>query len=184
MAGRLWWMLRYFGLSQVALLDGGHPKWLHEDRPIETGISTPSPAPFPFVPTLHPEMLASTSDVEKIRSDPAYLLVDARISQRFSGETEPIDPVAGHIPGAVNRFHAKNITPDGVFKPASRLRAEYEQLLKDIPTENVVVYCGSGVTSCHLVLAMEMIGLKGARLYGGSWSEWIRDPARPIAVNA
>jgi thiosulfate/3-mercaptopyruvate sulfurtransferase len=183
-AVRLWWMLRYIGLSQVALLDGGYPNWLREMRPIQTGVFIPTPAPFPFVPSLHPEMLVSTSEVEKLRIDPAYLLVDARSPQRFSGETEPIDPVAGHIPGAVNRFHAKNITPEGVFKPLPRLRSEYDQLLKETPAENVVVYCGSGVTSCHLLLAMEMVGLQGARLYGGSWSEWIRDPARPIAVNA
>jgi thiosulfate/3-mercaptopyruvate sulfurtransferase len=183
-AVRLWWMLRYFGLSQVALLDGGYPKWLHEERPTETGVYTPIPTPFSFVPSLHPEMLVSTGEIEKMRQDPAYLLIDARAPQRFSGETEPIDAVAGHIPGAINRFHAKNITPEGVFKPLPRLRSEYDQLLQGTPAENVVVYCGSGVTSCHLLLAMEMVGLKGARLYGGSWSEWIRDPSRPIAVNS
>jgi thiosulfate/3-mercaptopyruvate sulfurtransferase len=182
-AVRLWWMLRYFGLNQVAVLDGGFPKWLHEEFPVETGVFTPTPAPFSFVPSLHPEMLVSTSQVEKMRLDPAYLLIDARAPQRFSGETEPIDPVAGHIPGAINRFHVKNITPEGVMKPLGRLRTEYDQLLNGTPAENVIVYCGSGVTSCHLLLAMEMVGLKGARLYGGSWSEWIRDPARPIAVN-
>jgi thiosulfate/3-mercaptopyruvate sulfurtransferase len=183
-AVRLWWMLRYYGLTTVALLDGGYPKWLHELHPVQTGIFTPTPAPSPFVPSIQAEMLVSTAEVEELRRDPAYLLVDARAPQRFSGETEPIDAVAGHIPGAVNRFHAKNITPEGEFRPLPRLRTEFDQLLNGTPAKNVVVYCGSGVTSCHLLLAMEMVGLKGARLYGGSWSEWIRDPSRPIAVNS
>jgi thiosulfate/3-mercaptopyruvate sulfurtransferase len=183
-AARLWWLLRYYGHSQVALLDGGYPTWLHEIRPIQTGVFHPTPAPFPFVPSIHAEMLVSAGDVEKMRQDPAYLLIDARAPQRFSGETEPIDPVAGHIPGAINRFHAKDITPSGEFKPLLRLRSEFDQLLNGTPAQNVVVYCGSGVTSCHLLLAMEMVGLTGARLYAGSWSEWIRDPSRPIAVNS
>jgi thiosulfate/3-mercaptopyruvate sulfurtransferase len=183
-AVRLWWMLRYYGLPQVAVLDGGYPEWLREMRPIQSGVFTPTPAPSPCVPSLHPEMLVTTSEVEEIRRDPAYLLIDARASQRFSGETEPIDAVAGHIPGAINRFHAKNITSDGLFKSLPHLRTEYDQLLNGTPPEKVVVYCGSGVTSCHLLLAMEMVGLKGARLYAGSWSKWIRDPARPIAVNS
>ena len=182
-AGRLWWMLRFYGLQQVALLDGGYPAWLHEGRPVHSGNFQPVPAPEPFRPTIHPEMVVTTSEVDRLRQDPAYLLIDARASQRYSGETEPIDAVAGHIPGAINRFHAKNITPEGVFKPLPRLRSEFDQLLAGNPPENVVVYCGSGVTSCHHVLAMELAGLKGARLYAGSWSEWIRDPARPIAVN-
>ena len=183
-AVRLWWMLRYYGLTNVAVIDGGYPKWLHEIRPVQTGVFLPTPAAIPFLPSIHSEMLVSATDVEKIRQDPAYLLIDARAPQRFSGETEPIDTIAGHIPGALNRFYAKNLTPVEVFKSPTRLRAEFDQLLKDTPAENVVVYCGSGVTSCHHLLAMEMVELKGARLYPGSWSEWIRDPARPIAVNA
>lgn len=182
-AVRLWWMLRYYGHSRVALLDGGLPVWLREDRPTQTGIYHPNPAPVPFTPSFHPEMLISVNEVEKIRQDPAYLLLDARSPQRFSGEIEPIDPVAGHIPGALNRFHAKNLTREGVFKSPAILQFEFAQLLKDIPPENVVVYCGSGVTSCHHLIAMEIAGLRGARLYAGSWSEWIRDPGRPIAVN-
>ena len=182
-AVRLWWLLRYFGFSSVAVLDGGYPKWLHEVCLVQTGIYKPTPAPVPFNPSIHSEMVVSASEVERIRQDPAFALIDARAPQRFSGETEPIDPVAGHIPGALNRFHAKDITPDGVFKPLPRLRTEFDQLLNGTPAQNVVVYCGSGVTSCHLLLAMEMVGLEGARLYAGSWSEWIRDPSRPIAVN-
>jgi thiosulfate/3-mercaptopyruvate sulfurtransferase len=182
-AVRLWWLLRYFGHSSVALLDGGYPKWLHEIRPFQTGVFQPTPAHIRYNPSIHPEMIVSTAEVERIRQDPAFALIDARASQRFSGETEPIDAVAGHIPGALNRFHARDITPDGVFKPLPRLRTEFDQLLNGTPAQNVVVYCGSGVTSCHLLLAMEMVGLSGARLYAGSWSEWIRDPSRPIAVN-
>jgi thiosulfate/3-mercaptopyruvate sulfurtransferase len=183
-AGRLWWMLRYCGNFQVALLDGGYSTWLHENRPIQTGIYKPARASIPFIPVIQTEMMVTTGEVERIRQDPGYLLIDARAPQRFSGETEPIDPVAGHIPGAVNRFHAKNLRSEGVFESPAVLRAEFAQLLQDTPPENVVVYCGSGVTSCHHLIAMEVAGLKGARLYAGSWSEWIRDPARPIAVNA
>jgi thiosulfate/3-mercaptopyruvate sulfurtransferase len=182
-AVRLWWLLRYLGFFSVALLDGGYPEWLHEVRPVQTGVFQPAPAPIAYIPSVHSEMIVSAGEVERIRRDPAFILIDARASQRFSGETEPIDPVAGHIPGALNRFHAKDITPDGLFKPLPRLRTEFDQLLNGTPAQNVVVYCGSGVTSCHLLLAMELVGLNGARLYAGSWSEWIRDPSRPIAVN-
>jgi len=182
-AVRLWWLLRYYGHNQVAVLDGGYPKWLHENRPIQSGTNYAIPASVPFSPSIHSEMLVSTEEVEKLHQNPAYIFIDARAPQRFSGETEPIDPVAGHIPGALNRFHGNNLTSEGVLKSPSLLRAEFAQLLKDIPPENIVVYCGSGVTSCHHLLAMEIAGLKGARLYAGSWSEWIRDPSRPIAVN-
>ncbi len=182
-AARLWWMLRYYGHFQVALLDGGYPEWLHEGKPIQTGIYRPSPAPTPFIPAIQTQMVASIDKVDRIRQDPAYLLVDARAPLRFSGETEPIDPVAGHIPGALNRFHAMNLRPEGIFKPRANLQEEYARLLEGIPPENVVVYCGSGVTSCHHLVAMELAGLRGARLYPGSWSEWIRDPSRPIKTN-
>ena len=183
-AVRLWWMLRYYGHLQVALLDGGFPLWLREKRPTQTGAYHPNPASAPFVPSFHPEMLVSADEVERIRQDPVYLLIDARSPQRFSGEIEPIDSVAGHIPGAFNRFHGKNLNHEGVFKSTSILQVEFARLLKNTPPENVVVYCGSGVTSCHHLLAMEIAGLKGARLFVGSWSEWIRDPNRPIAVNS
>jgi thiosulfate/3-mercaptopyruvate sulfurtransferase len=183
-AVRLWWMMRYYGHSQVALLDGGFPMWLRENRAIQIGVYHPNPASIPFVPSFHREMLVSADEVEKIHQNPLYLLIDARSSQRFSGELEPIDSVAGHIPGALNRFHVKNLTHEGVFKSPSILQIEFTRLLKNTPPENVVVYCGSGVTSCHHLLAMEIAGLKGARLFAGSWSEWIRDPNRPIAVNA
>ncbi len=182
-AVRLWWLLRYYGHSQVAVLDGGFPAWLRECRPTQSGVYQPNPAAVPFIPSFHPEMLVSADEVERIRQDPAYLLIDARSPQRFSGEIEPIDSVAGHIPGAINRFHAKNLTREGMLKSSSVLQTEFAQLLNNTPPENVVVYCGSGVTSCHHLLAMEIAGLKGARLYAGSWSEWIRDPSRPIAVN-
>lgn len=111
----------------------------------------------------------------------AYRLIDARSPERFRGENEPIDPVAGHIPGAVNRFHGANLATDGTFLPREELRSQFDALIDDTPPENVVVYCGSGVTSIHHILAMEYAGLPGARLYIGSWSEWIRDKKRPIS---
>ncbi len=179
-ADRLWWMLRAIEHQHVAILDGGFPKWLTENRPVSQGIEKPIPteshlAGIPF----NPQLLMSADDVEKILNDPAYRLIDARAPERFSGAVEPLDPVAGHIPGAINRYYMLNLNPDGTFKSADVLKAEFQSLLDGIAPENVIVYCGSGVTSCHLLVAMEVAGIKGARLYAGSWSEWCRNPARP-----
>jgi thiosulfate/3-mercaptopyruvate sulfurtransferase len=127
-------------------------------------------------------MTALNPEVERIRQDPAYVLIDARAPVRYRGEQEPIDTVAGHIPGAVNRFHAENLGPDGKFLPPDILREQFTQILGDRPPSRAVVYCGSGVTSCHNLLAMEIAELSGSRLYPGSWSEWIRDPQRPIGL--
>lgn len=180
-AVRLWWMLRYYGHEKVAILDGGYTKWLHENLPVERGSVVPVPASRPFQPVIHPVMLATVEDVSRIDLDPAYRLVDARAPQRYRGEIEPIDPVAGHIPGAVNRFHGDDLSSEGVFKSPDELRSEFLELLQGVPSQNAVIYCGSGITSCFHLLAMELAGLKGARLYAGSWSEWIRDPRRPVA---
>lgn len=179
MAGRLWWMLRYYGHPSTAVLDGGYPKWTAENRPVRTGIENYPPAVFRG--QAHPEMLISLEEVEQMRQDPNQLLVDARTPQRYRGEVEPIDPVAGRIPGAVNRFHGDNLTGEGVMKPPEQLRIEFSALIGQVPADQVAVYCGSGVTSVHHILAMELAGLPGARLYAGSWSEWIRDPQRPVA---
>ncbi len=128
-------------------------------------------------------MVVSTAEVDRIRLDPAFRLIDARLRSRFKGEGETIDPIAGHIPGAVNRFYGMNLNPDYAFKSIESLRTGFERILGPISPDHAVVYCGSGVTSCHLLLAMEHAGLIGARLYPGSWSEWIRDPNRPVSTS-
>ena len=178
-AVRLWWQLRFLGHIAAAVLDGGFPKWQREDRPVVFGVESRPPAH--FTPRPNPVLVASADEVERIRQDAQYRLVDARAPERFHGEREPIDPIAGHIPGAVNRFHGSNLDKEGTFLPPDRLRSQFQELLGNTPPENVVVYCGSGVTSIHHILAMELAGLPGARLYAGSWSEWIRDEKRPIS---
>lgn len=179
-AGRLWWMLRLYGHSAVALLDGSFAKWTAEGRPVHAGVETRPAGHFTLRP--QPGMIADAAEVEKIRLDPSYRLLDGRSLERFLGSEEPIDPVAGHIPGAVSWYFADNLVNGDVFLSPEKLRQEYAHLLAGVPPERTVVYCGSGVTSCHLLIAMELAGLKGARLYPGSWSEWIRDPSRPVAT--
>lgn len=178
-AARLWWLLRFLGHPAVAVLDGGFPIWLHEGRPVSSGIESNPPACFVGKPDW--SMVAPVDEVERIRQDPAYRLIDARSAERFRGENETIDPVAGHIPGAINRFYGLNLSPEGVFLPADTIREQFAELLAGTPPENTVLYCGSGVTAAHLLLAMEFAGIHGAKLYPGSWSEWIRDGKRPIS---
>lgn len=177
-AARLWWLLKFYGFPRVTLLDGGFQAWVSHSLPIKTGLDAGTPAP--GKPSLRPDpgMVVSASEVERIRRDPAYRLIDARSPERFRGEMEPIDPVAGHIPSAVNRFTGENLQADGLFKKPEILKSEFERLLGGVSPRNTVVYCGSGVSSCHHLVAMEHAGLAGARLYVGSWSEWIRDPNR------
>jgi len=179
-ASRLWWMLRAIGHNGAALLDGGLPKWINDNHPLSKGIEFPQShsIALPDV-SFDPHLWVKTEEVINFIRSPHNLLIDARAPERFNGEVEPIDLVAGHIPGAINRFNGLDLNPDGTFKSPEVLREEFLALLKGIPPENTIIYCGSGVTSCHLVAAMEMAGLKGARLYAGSWSEWIRDPGRP-----
>ncbi len=179
-ADRLWWLLKATGHENVALLDGGYTKWEAEKRPASTGIELPRhPIPQPFAGPFDSRMWANAEEVERVRENPAYRLIDARAAERYNAESEPIDPVAGHIPGAINRFNGLNLNPDGTFKSPDQLRLEFGQLLGPVKPENVIVYCGSGVTSIHHLVAMQVAGMKGARLYPGSWSEWIRDPNRP-----
>lgn len=179
-AGRLWWMLKATGFDEVALLDGGFTRWEAEKKPVKTGIELPvSPVSPAFAGPFDTRMWVSAQEVNKVREDPDFRLVDARAVERFNAENETIDPVAGHIPGAVNRFHGLNLNPDGTFKSPDVLRREFEALLGPVKPENVIVYCGSGITSIHHLVAMQLAGMKGARLYPGSWSEWIRDPNRP-----
>ncbi|HUL66496.1 MAG TPA: sulfurtransferase [Burkholderiaceae bacterium] len=177
-AVRLWWLARWLGHSRVALLDGGWQAWLAAggltDREIPTRTRGSFEAETPLV------AYVDAAYVSDHLGDPHTLVVDARAPERYAGEQEPIDPVAGHIPGAVNRFWQANLV-DGKFKSPAALRAEFEPLLAGRRPEDLIHQCGSGVTSCHNVLAMEIAGLPGARLYAGSWSEWVADPTRPVA---
>jgi thiosulfate/3-mercaptopyruvate sulfurtransferase len=178
-AARLWWLARWIGLTRVALLDGGWPKWEAEGR-----------ARTEQVPDLRPGGVAvradatrvwTTAEVQRRIADPASLLVDARAPERYRGDVEPIDPVAGHIPAAANRFFKANLRIDLTFLPAAELRGEFEALLAGRSAADVGHQCGSGITACVNLFAMEYAGLTGSKLYAGSWSEWIADPARPVA---
>ena len=177
-ASRLWWSLRYIGHRAVALVDGGWAKWSREGRPTTTGDERRTPAA--FEPEPHLEMQLSAREVLSRLRDPSVLLVDARAPERFEGRVETIDRAAGHIPGAVNHFFKTNLSDDGTMLPPDMLRQIFAGLLSGRHPSEAVVYCGSGVTACHNILAMERAGLGGARLYPGSWSEWSADPARPI----
>jgi len=177
-AARLWWMLRWVGHAQVAVLDGGYPAWLAANLPITTG--TP-PARHG---TLHEQAplvrLASVGDVQSNIQSGLRTLVDARSPDRFRGENETLDPIGGHIPGAKNRFFKDNLQENGCFKSAEQLHLEWSAIVAD--SRNAIMQCGSGVTACHNLLALEVAGLSGAALYAGSWSEWCIDPRRPIAL--
>lgn len=176
MAVRCWWLLRWLGHQRVALLDGGLPAWQQAGHPLSSEI--PKPSPRTFVDR-HVEEPVSA---EEVSSDPALLLMDARTAVRFRGEEEPIDPVAGHIPGAVSAPFDANLGSDGRFLSKEQLRERFLTLLGGRDPRSVAHYCGSGVTACHNLLAMEHAGLTGSQLYVGSWSEWISDPAREIAT--
>jgi thiosulfate/3-mercaptopyruvate sulfurtransferase len=181
-AVRLWWMLRWLGHDKVALLDGGFPKWAKEGRPLTKEV--PAPRKGAFVPRPHLGNVVDTPFVDRFRESSDITLLDARAPERYQGLQEPIDPVAGHIPGAVNRFWQKNLNPDGTFKSSKQLRAEFDELLKGADPARVVHMCGSGVTACHNMFAMELAGLPQGRLYAGSWSEWVADPTRAVATKA
>ena len=179
-AARLWWMLRYFGHTSVAVLNGGYTKWQSENYPIITGFQKNFASLYQINSQRATGLIIPTNEVLENLQTGNYLLLDARSPERFRGEFEPIDAVAGHIPGAINRFHGENLNADMTIKTKNQLKNEFKQLLQDVPPENVVVYCGSGVTSCLHILAMEYAGLSGASLYPGSWSEWIRNSSHPI----
>ena len=178
-AARLWWMLHWLSHDQVAVLDGGWQKWQSEDRPVKSGVET-RPARI-FVARARPQLAITARDVLREFGDPNFRLFDVRTPERFRGEIEPIDPVAGHIPGAVSIPYAENLTPAGTFKPAAELRRLYQPFLNGLPASQTAFYCGSGGTAPHSILAMLHAGLGEARLYAGSWSEWITDPDHPIA---
>ncbi|MFO7541997.1 MAG: sulfurtransferase [Thiobacillus sp.] len=180
MAVRLWWMMRWMGHPAVALLDGGYPKWVREKHPIDAIVPAPSKAACACLP--EPSQIVTSDEVLHASKTGDQLIIDARSDRRFSGEFEPLDRVAGHVPGAINWPFDENLDLDGTFMPPEALRENYQALLKGKPAWQVIHMCGSGVTACHNILAMEIAGLPGSRLYPGSWSEWIGDPARPIAT--
>jgi thiosulfate/3-mercaptopyruvate sulfurtransferase len=183
-AARAWWLLRWIGHRPVAVLDGGVAAWRARGGALVTTPPVREPAAR-YVPA---EADASAAGEMPTLDASALLerlgcvvLLDARAPERYRGEVEPLDAAAGHIPGALNRFFQQNLQADGRFKPADALRAEFGAIVGNRPCEQVVHQCGSGVTACHNLLAMEHAGLAGSQLYPGSWSEWSSDPARPIA---
>lgn len=176
-AARLWWMLRWVGHDGVAVLDGGLPAWEAAGRPLTSDTGRWEPGTISLLPSNVPvvtvgDMLAG------LNADKPPLVLDARSPDRFRGENETLDPVGGHIPGAQNRFFRNNLQPDGRFKPDYQLLTEFSALVAS--PSHTVSSCGSGVTACHNLLAMEIAGLPGAALYPGSWSEWCADPERPV----
>ena len=180
MAVRAWWMLRWLGHPGVALLDGGYPKWLREKRPVTPDLPLKNKGRCACLP--ESSQIVEASEVLHAVNSGSELIIDARPERRFSGEFEPLDPVAGHIPGSINWAFDENLDIDGTYLPPEALRENFQALLKGRPAWQVIHTCGSGVTACHNLLAMEIAGLPGSRLYPGSWSEWIRDPSRPIAT--
>jgi thiosulfate/3-mercaptopyruvate sulfurtransferase len=174
-AARLWFLLRWVGHEAVAVLDGGMQAWEAIGQKLETTIPSPAPGNItlktPLVDTVYANQVLVHGNI-----------VDARAPDRFRGDNETVDPVGGHIPGAKNRFFKDNLAADGRFKDAAQLRAELAPVVGD--AAGAVMQCGSGVTACHNLLALEVAGLPGAKLYPGSWSEWVADPARPVATGA
>jgi thiosulfate/3-mercaptopyruvate sulfurtransferase len=182
-ACRLWWLLNLVGHREVALLDGGWPVWKRKKHPIDDStVANASLAGPPYPIHADPRSLAETSLVERIRMDASWALLDARPEERSSGEREEVDPVAGHIPGARFATFEDNLAFDGRFLPTDELHERFSALIGEVAPEHVVHTCGSGVTACHNLLAMEHAGLRGSRLHAGSWSEWITDPTRPVAT--
>lgn len=179
-AARMWWLLRWLGHERTAVLDGGWRRWLEEKRPIATNEAQRQPTVFAIRPSSMTWM--TSEEVQAALARRAVRLVDARAPERFRGEVEPIDLVAGHVPGALNHPFQDNLAPDGRFLPADELRRRFARRLGQVRPGQVVHMCGSGVTACHNLLAMEEAGLTGSRLYAGSWSEWIRDAKRPVAT--
>jgi thiosulfate/3-mercaptopyruvate sulfurtransferase len=177
-ASRLWWLLRWMGHESVAVLDGGFAAWIADGRPTADGDEQRARREFTGSPRTGATVDADT--VAALAGNPEWRIVDARAPERYRGEVEPLDRVAGHIPGAVNHFYKSNLTSAGVFRSPDELRRMLGDILGPVSADHVVAYCGSGVTACHNLLALEHAGLRGAKLYPGSWSEWSADPARAI----
>ncbi len=181
-AARLWWLLRWLGHRDVRLLDGGIQAWITAGGTLTAEV--PHPARRRFEPRPDPRAWVSTTDLVRLLASGRIQVIDARAPARFRGESEPIDPVAGHIPGALNLPLQGNLGEDGRFLPAQLLRERFLAAIGTRDPREVAHSCGSGVNACHNLLAMEIAGLAGSRLYAGSWSEWIRSPDRPVAVGA
>lgn len=177
-AARLWWMLKTIGVDSSAVLDGGFIGWQALNLPLTSDIISPLPAP--LLEIKQDWQLVTTAQMQKLSVDPETLIIDARSPERYAGLQEPIDFKAGHIPSAINRFHGLNFDQQGFFKSPEVLRKEFLELLGDYKPSQTVLYCGSGVTSCAHLLAMEAAGLPGAKLYAGSWSEWIKYQENPV----
>jgi thiosulfate/3-mercaptopyruvate sulfurtransferase len=179
MAARLWWLLRWLGHEAVALLDGGYPKWQREGRPVTPEL--PMIQATQFHPTVNNAMWVDADYVAQMHERKDSVLIDARADVRFRGDVEPLDKVAGHIPGAINIPYEDNLDFSGEFMSDEALRELYLAAINDVAPDQVVQMCGSGVTACHNILAMEHAGLVGSKLYAGSWSEWITDASHPVA---
>jgi thiosulfate/3-mercaptopyruvate sulfurtransferase len=180
-AARLWWLLRYFGHERVSLLDGGINRWVVEGHPVETGVQTY--APVAFTPEPHPERVVDAEAIERLRTDPRALVLDVRMTERYEGRREPVDPVAGHIPGAKNRPYPGNVrsAEDPRFLPPEELHQGFEQL-GAAQAGRIACYCGSGVNACQALFALELAGFRDALLYEGSWSDWCSVPTRAVAT--
>jgi thiosulfate/3-mercaptopyruvate sulfurtransferase len=177
-ASRLWWLLRWLGHDAVAVLDGGLSKWIAEGRPTASGVEQQMPRVFAGTPRA--DMTLDVNAVASRLGSREWRLVDARAPERYRGEKEPVDRTPGHIPGAVNHFFGSNVAADGTFRTPEELRAHFAPALGGAAPDHVICYCGSGVTACHNLLAMEHAGIRGPKLYVGSWSEWSADPSRPV----
>jgi len=175
-AARLWWMLRWIGHDKVAVLDGGYAKWTREGRAVTGTVAQAAPAQFAGRPC---KASVDAGEVMRLIGAPGRALIDARSPDRFRGENETLDPVGGRIRGSLNRFFRDNLDANGCFKPAADLRQAFTALIGNTPPAAVVHSCGSGVSACHNLLAMQIAGLTGSMLYPGSWSEWCSDPSRP-----
>lgn len=180
-AARMWWMMRWVGHDAAAVLDGGWDAWVKAGKPVTNRLPVVNAAR--FAPRLRNDAAFDAESIVAGLGKTAPLLLDARSADRFRGENETLDPVAGHIPGAVNRFFKHNLRNDGRFKPGAELAEEFSDLLGQRPASDVIHYCGSGVSACHNLLAMEVAGFGGSRLYPGSWSEWCSNPSRPVATD-
>ncbi len=182
-AARLWWLARWIGHARVAVLDGGWQNWTAAGYPVDAVVPNP-PGGGSVVARPEGSLLRSATELRANLAQRRWLVLDARSPERYRGEAEPIDRVAGRIPGAANRFFKDNLQADTRFRPAAELRAEFERLLAGRAPAEIVHQCGSGITACANLLAMEHAGLTGSKLYAGSWSEWIADPSRPVATGA
>jgi thiosulfate/3-mercaptopyruvate sulfurtransferase len=181
-AARLWWMFRWLGHDEAAVIDGGFRRWKDLGLPLTAEV--PQPGAGTFVGVAHPGLAVDGDAVLESAADPEQRVVDARAAERYRGDVDPIDRIAGHVPGARNHPASSLLGANGCFLPAENLRVTLLRSLDGVAPERTIAYCGSGVTACHVLLAMEHAGLRGGRLYPGSWSEWSRNPARPVARGA